>query len=320
MYYENEWLLFRNNYISKTEFFEGRKRIVMSNSLIKREFTTWPDFATVNILNETTGESFSRGIKPELLLTIDGKEYPVGGALGQPDYAYLKEEWLGGMTKNSDGFNYVSHSAYKPEKPFRWNKNKRHNTAHPHLGNASGLAVVFESSNPVLIGLRVIIYYEMYDNIPLMSKRFEIINNGNMGITLNSFAGEIIALSEHEYVGVVGYKLYKTSDDYINARNITVMSDFNTVLTDTTYFEIDPQYPTQVDYMSKYKCLLVSKPPIGPHKRLDKGQRFKSFNTYVLLHEDTDRNRRSLFMKANRNSWEYINFAAKKSLTSPLKH
>ncbi len=41
-----------------------------------------------------TGESMLRAVKPEAKVEIDGMKFDVGGLVGQPDHAYLLDEWL----------------------------------------------------------------------------------------------------------------------------------------------------------------------------------------------------------------------------------
>src|SRR5688572_6093483 len=72
----------------------GEKEITMDNGLIRRTFSFSPAGATVQIQNLKTKENFIRSVKPEALLTINGKEYKVGGLTGQPNQAFLKPEWL----------------------------------------------------------------------------------------------------------------------------------------------------------------------------------------------------------------------------------
>jgi hypothetical protein len=62
----------------------------------------------------------------------------------------------------------------------------------------------------------------------------------------------------------------------------------------TTHWLPDPQYTTQVNYNLKTPVLMESRPPLGPDIAIPAGERFESFRTFELVHDSTDRERRSL--------------------------
>ena len=68
--------------------------------LVHRTIRLFPNGATVDFKNLTSGESMLRGVKPEATVTIDGVEYPVGGLEGQTEYGYLLPQWVHWMTSN----------------------------------------------------------------------------------------------------------------------------------------------------------------------------------------------------------------------------
>ena len=86
--------------------YRGRhaQEILMTNGLISRTWRLAPNAATIGFDNIVTSESLVRGVKPEARLKIDGKYYDVGGLIGQPDYAYLRTEWLNTMKSNPGAF------------------------------------------------------------------------------------------------------------------------------------------------------------------------------------------------------------------------
>ena len=63
-----------------------------------------------------TGQQLLRAVMPEAVITINGKEYNVGGLHGQKEKAYLLPEWLDNFTKGENDFQFVSYeiSELKP--------------------------------------------------------------------------------------------------------------------------------------------------------------------------------------------------------------
>ncbi len=123
-----DWLL--NNKAYTAEVFSGSKtnEIALSNGLIRRTFRLKPNAATVGFDNLMTGESLLRGVKPEAELTIDGIAYAVGGLKGQPNYAYLRKEWIDQLTNEPSALQFVGYEVSEPKAPFEW-KQVRHHAA-----------------------------------------------------------------------------------------------------------------------------------------------------------------------------------------------
>ena len=77
-----DWLLDRSGFVSSVSETPDGKGVIMTNGLVTREFRTTPNLSTINIVNETTGQSLLRTACPEGTLTINGKDYPLGGLDG----------------------------------------------------------------------------------------------------------------------------------------------------------------------------------------------------------------------------------------------
>ena len=54
---------------------------------------------------------------PEAVITINGKDYNVGGLYGQKEKAYLLPEWLDNFTKDENDFQFVNYEITEL-KPF----------------------------------------------------------------------------------------------------------------------------------------------------------------------------------------------------------
>ena len=290
MYYEKDWLLSKSQESFYEAFItESAEDICISNNIISRRFIFKPDFSSVSLFNSFSKEEFIRAIKPEAVLIIDGNEYNVGGVLGQTEFAFLKTDYLKSFCRNEEGFNYLSHKIININRDIKWNKSRRNRVEiWPPKGKC--MQVLFTSRNPLLKDISVTVCYEIYDGIPVVGKYFIIENKSGRAIRLNSFKNEIIALTEHSGT---------TSEYYRNglideARNIFTYSDIENTITPTCHFKVDPDYTSQVDYLSKYPILFVSSPPVGPFEKIENGNTFKSYTTFVMLYDNPDRNRRAL--------------------------
>lgn len=62
-----------------------KKDIHLYNGLVKRTFRLSPNVACIDYKNMITGQQLLRALKPEAIITINGKEYNVGGLHGQKD-------------------------------------------------------------------------------------------------------------------------------------------------------------------------------------------------------------------------------------------
>ena len=59
-----------------------RKDIILYNGLVKRTFRLSPNVACFDYKNLNNGQQLLRAVKPEAKVTINGKEYNVGGLKG----------------------------------------------------------------------------------------------------------------------------------------------------------------------------------------------------------------------------------------------
>lgn len=285
-----DWLVYNVATPSQVLKGENGKEVILSNGLVSRTFRLTPNCATVDFKNLVTGESLLRGVGPEALLTMDGKEYGVGGLDGQVEYAYLKKSWLAHMWSPEGSFQVETFRVEDIKPRIKW-KNKRWALAKKEP--LKGKELTFVYSHKDLVGVKVEIHYNIYDGIPLISKWFTVQNDGQKDIKLNNFISEQLAMVEPE-------SSVERGETNWDLPNIHIESDFefhsmsmkgaNKVVN----WEIDPRYSSQANYRRLTPCLLECKLPIGPNENIKSGMSFESFRLWELPHDSYDRQRKGL--------------------------
>ncbi len=265
--------------------------LLLSNGLISRTFRLSPDAVTVAFDNLMTGASLLRGVKPEASVTIDGRTFPVGGLKGQPNYAYLLPEWLADLEADPDAFHYVEYTLGDTKARFPW---KRTRTCEDRPWPPPGKALTFRFQAPdeALFGISVLVHYEMFDGLPLLSKWLSVVNESEKSITLNAFTSEILAVVEGSSAveSIEGMRLpdMHVETDYA-FHGMTAAGAGAAV-----FWNPDPEYLTQVHYQRQTPCLLEVRPPLGPNATIPPGQSFQTFRSFLLVFDSTDRERRGL--------------------------
>jgi hypothetical protein len=285
-----DWLIDPSPYKAKIEQ-KGAEEVVLTNGLVRRTLRLSPNVATVAFDNLSSGESLLRGVKPEARLTIDGKEYAVGGLTGQPDYAYLRPEWIPELKNDPAAFQYDRMETGPIQARFPW----KHRTYSPELPwPAPGIALTlfFRAAQPELQGVEVRVHYELYDGLPLISKWVTVHNGQEKPVPLNTITTEVLALDEGE-PSVEDLKDWRRP-------NLFIESDYSfggfkpKMATKTVNWVTDPQYTTQINFELKSPALLECRTPQGPDLDIAPGDTFVSCRTFELALEGTNRERNSL--------------------------
>ena len=100
----------------------GPKEITMANGLISRTWRVAPNGACVGFNNLITGSSIIRGVKPEAIVQLDGTKYSVGGLVGQPQYAYLRPEWIDTLKADPAAFQLTGFEVGRTKERFAWKR------------------------------------------------------------------------------------------------------------------------------------------------------------------------------------------------------
>ena len=101
------------------------KDLILDNGLVRRAWRLAPNGACVGFDNRMSGQAMLRSVRPEARVTIDGVAYEVGGLKGQPNHAFLTNEWLGQMQADPNAMMLTGYELGKPQPRFDWGR-RRH--------------------------------------------------------------------------------------------------------------------------------------------------------------------------------------------------
>jgi hypothetical protein len=327
-----DWLLGSTPHKAQIYTDAARKEVVLTNGLVSRSFRVAVNVsgaggaagaagagdaantACVDYVNEVTGEQLLRAVGPEARVVLNGRTFNVGGLYGQREKAYLQASRIDSLTAHPDDFQCTGWSQ-GPLKPFL------HWVSHTWTGNRhqpSGIALVFtykypatapidkdlasegsnaapEGSDTALAGIKIMVHYALYDDLPLLCKWVTIDNDGGAPVRVDRVVNEVLATPE-EQSAVVGsteqmarpHGLYIESDYAFNNSMRYDLSD------QTTHWMADSSYTSQVNYNYQTPCLLETYPAIGPGVTLNRGDSLRSIRTFELLMDSYDRERRGL--------------------------
>ena len=287
---EKDWLI--ESPEIRAEVHRTDEEVILTNGLVSRTIRLTPNAATVGLRNLVTGEEFIRSVKPEALVSIDGTSYPIGGLTGQKEHGYLKQEWLDQMTSPENAFEFTDLEIRNLDPGLKWEQRRWIPSTQ---WERNGKEAVFHYAHPKLKGITVKVHYEIYDGLPLLGKWIDVVNKGSQSVRIDHFTGEIIAHPEkNNYVDEPSRwdlpNLYLENDYAFGG--FTYVESPNSI-----YWELDPDYTSQVNWEMKTPCVLKSQPAIGPEYKLESGGAFESFRTYLLVLDGTNRERNGLSIR-----------------------
>ena len=268
--------------------------LVLSNGLLRRTFHLAPNAATTGFDLLATGEALLRGVKPEARIEIDGAAYDVGGLTGQPNYAFLRPEWIAQLQADPKAMQFTGFETGETRERMAWAQVRHHapGVAWPPKGVYLRMDYAMPESGPK--GITVSVHYELYDGIPLLSKWITLQNDSQSPIVLHRFTSEILAAVEYgSHVETGGRpfgvpKIHVECDYAFNGMDSRDSSRF------AVHWTTDPDYTSQVNYALQTPCLLEVRPEMGPEETVQPGETFTSFRAYVLPFDSDDRERNGL--------------------------
>ncbi len=274
----------------------GGKDIALYNGLVKRVFRIQPNLTCTDYTNLANGQQLLRSVKPEARININGIVYNIGGLRGQKENAYLLPGWVDGLTAGDSDFALQSFAigAIQPHvnwQPKVWATNTK---------QAAGiqLSLLFASKLPELKALAVTVQYELYNGLPLTIKSVSIQNNGSQPVTINKVVNEILGLVEEESA-VVGTpaEMKKQHGIYVETNYAFNNAMRYDISDQTTHWNTDSTYTSQVNYNYQTPCLLEVYPEKVTGVVLAPGETYHSVRTCELLMDSYDRERRGLAIR-----------------------
>jgi hypothetical protein len=169
-------------------------QILLANGLISRTFLVAdasliaPSAATMSFRNLRTSAEFVRSVRPEVLMTVNGREVKVGGLLGQPVHNYLDRAWIETMNGDPTALGFVGCETGEVARDLPW-KPRYGAPETPWPPKGKRLTLHFKSRDPD--GLHVSVHYEMYEGIPLLGKQVVVRNDGTNEIKIDRMATEL---------------------------------------------------------------------------------------------------------------------------------
>ena len=303
-----DWLIDDSNFIAKFDQPDlGQARFTLENGLVKRTFLIEPTVAaTIGLGDAADMRSILRAVKPEAVVTVNGNRYEVGGLTGQPNHAYLKDDWIDGMSPSPDAMHYVGLEVGKTEPRFAWKRTRHHAKGTNWPPPGIKLSLEFQPAPGKHQGIdrpesdfRVFVHYELYDGVPVFCKWITVENRSDKPLRVDRFTSELLAIVEHD-----SRVEFRDGVDYPVPETIHVETDFafggfshENANRHVVHWRADPDYKTQVNYARQTPCLLAVEPTYGPAQTIRPGETFSSCRAFELLYDSTDRERRSLSLR-----------------------
>jgi hypothetical protein len=307
-----DWLV--QNDVFKANILQSSngKEIYLYNGLLKRKFViAGSSVACTDYNNLINGQQILRAINAESKVTINGIEYAVGGLKGQTEKAYLLPAWIDTLKSLDDRFVYSSYLMEEIPQNLKWKTRAWSTNKKQPTGKM--LTFIFNANAPAIKGLIVKVHYELYDGIPLIVKWVELQNNGTAQLQINKVVSELISAVEEESA-VVGANETENIIDGTNtikpAKGMKVPEGiyietnyaFNNAMRyplsdQTTHWEVDTKYTSQVNYDYRTPCQLEVYPEKVKSILLEPGKQFISLRTHELLMDSYDRERRGLAIR-----------------------
>lgn len=289
-----DWLVDPAPYRARVETTADGSSLTLTNGLVARRLRLQPAVATVALDDLVTGASLLRAVQPEATVTLDGKEWKVGGLVGQRVGNFLTAEAEAALRPDPVAFVCTAHGPCPVEAPFPW-RVRREWLANPRPWPPPGVGYWFEFRAPKDgPDVTVRIVYELYDGIPLLGKRIEVHNRGERPVRLDAFAAELLAVTEtgstvggDPDVGHRDLRALHVETDYAFGGAMEAIADNPSV-----QWLPDPDYATQVHYERQTRCLLRCAPQIGPGVDVAPQATWRSFRVFVLVQGCGDRERR----------------------------
>lgn len=284
---------------------EDGKGVIIANGMISRTFSIVPNLATTNFVNRMTGESLLRAVSSEGSVTVDGVRIPIGGLDGQEERGYIKDQWIDDMTLVEGSFVVEDFQVRELTHRIKWQRESADAALTPwrdrwqlNREEASGCEIVFFlRGSGAGSDLLAKVYIAVFDELPLLRKRFEIINEGHRDVNIDRFQLEYLAFAEPESPSGGDPSTFLLPNIHIES-DYNCRGSFTEKETDITEKWVrDTLYTSQRNVGLMTPCILDVSPSIGPDYLLPPGETFSTFSTYEMPFDSYDRERKGLFTR-----------------------
>ena len=294
-----DWLIDPSPFRAAIATNAAAREITLENGLLRRVFKLEPDAATVAFDNLMTGEAILRSVRPEAQVQLDGKNFDVGGLLGQPVHNYLDPAWLAQMKANPAAVS------------FRGPENR-----------PDRAALCAGETQRMAFARRAVAAARRVAHLGLQFTRQRRRGRGRGALrTLRRPAGagemadgsERIATTGHPQfphgraTGLRRTRIHRGRSGLEFSRKLSRAGCVQRLFLRRQHerqrrraghsLADDPLYTTQVSYPLATPCLLQCCPPIGPEAEIKPGETFESFRVFELVHDSTERERRGLAVR-----------------------
>ncbi|WP_025761366.1 hypothetical protein [Dyadobacter tibetensis] len=272
--------------------------LILYNGLVKRSFRIVPDLVCFEYKNMSNGQQLLRSVTPEALITLNGREYPVGGLEGQKEKAYLLNSWLKDMSRYDSAFHFFDYQIKDLDPIIDWKPKMW--TPKTGIRQAKGkeLVFLFKSKLSQLEGINIKVHYALYDGIPLLSKWVTVTNGSGKEVVVDQIMNEVLAIVEEESAVDGSHAAMKTPNGLYIENNFAFNNSMRAHLSDqATHWLPDSSYTSQVHYNFQTPALLKVFPPKGYGMTLSGGQALTSIRTFELLQDSYDRERKGMALK-----------------------
>ena len=292
---DRDWLLATDPPASTITEDKERNTVTLHNGLISRTIDL-KSGTTVAFENLMTGETVIRAITPEGSVTIDGTTYPIGGLDGQPNRAFLTEEFLAGMRPTKNALTLIGHESGSTRPRMQWTRTRHH--APGAVWPPKGKYLRLDYMTP-LEGIHVSVHYEIYDGLPVLQKWITVENKSGRTVNLDRFNAETLSVVERDSqvetrdgVSVPRPRILHVETDMAFGGMMHRNANRHTV-----HWRTEKSYTSQVNYRKETPCRLMVEPTFGPDQTIKDGDTFETFRVFELVHDSEDRERRGLALR-----------------------
>ena len=265
--------------------------IRLENGLISRSFHIGENLICYDFTNQMTGAQLLRSPLPEAEITIHGKVYQIGGKINLKEKAFFKPEWLDQVVSPSNHFQYDRFTQEKIESPLdfeilHWPYEAKYGT---------GIKLTFWFNHIDLPGFSVAVHYELFDNLPLISKYLTIENKSNTDYLIDQIVSEQLAIVEEESAVVGSTSKMKKNHQIYFENNFAFNNAMHAELSDqATHWLPDSSYTSQVNYDLLTPAIAKIFPDKGYGIILSSGESLLSIRSNQLILDSYDRERNGL--------------------------